>query len=766
MRIGSRTGKGALSRAPSDVRSTSVVLRGCSTTFLRHPALDCSIIAAGGVLRAQGVHPWALKPSRQRALVAVAAAPAVVGTALYRSVTSGKPEPLGPSKQGGAINFALYAKFAKAVTLVLFDSENRFITELPLSSKTGDVWHIALEGLPGSGITYGYKVAGDGGWETGLRWYPQRVLVDPYAPLLSGRRVFGQRDPVEQFRPKEGSQFLGTFDFDSPAFDWGPAEASRSRHALKDLVIYEMPVRSFTASPSSQLPEGQRGTFLGLANKAQYLADLGITAVELLPVFEWDELEFQRLRNPREHMVNIWGYSHINFFAPMSRFAADGAGPVAAAREFKQMVKTLHAAGIDVLLDVVYNHTVEGDDKDPYVISFRGIENKTYYMTDVTKPVQIMNFSGCGNTVSANHPVVMKMIIDSLVNWVTEYHVDGFRFDLASCLCRDPLGQPLPAPPLIREISRHPILRQVHLIAEPWDLGMYQVGSFPNWDIWAEWNGRYRDDLRRFLKGDAGMKGALATRLAGSADLYHNHNRKPFHSINFITAHDGFSLYDLVSYNGKHNEANGEGNRDGTNDNFSWNCGAEGPTSDPGIIALRQRQQRNMLLALMVSQGTPMMVMGDECMFTHNGNNNWYGHDQPWTHLPWHLNQQQQDLLRFTSLLVKLRKEHPALGRDSFMSSSDITWHEHNWANDESRFLAFTLHDKSGRMGDLYAAFNAHSFQVEASLPAPPPGRRWCRLVDTNLPPPRDFTPGGNNGVEPKYGVQAYSSILLIAKSN
>ncbi|GFH19985.1 Aamy domain-containing protein, partial [Haematococcus lacustris] len=285
-------------------------------------------------------------------------------------------------------------------------------------------------------ITYGYKVAGDGGWETGLRWYPQRVLVDPYAPLLSGRRVFGQRDPVEQFRPKEGSQFLGTFDFDSPAFDWGPGEASRSRHALKDLVIYEMPVRSFTASPSSQLPEGQRGTFLGLANKAQYLADLGVTAVELLPVFEWDELEFQRLRNPREHMVNIWGYSHINFFAPMSRFAADGAGPVAAAREFKQMVKTLHAAGIDVLLDVVYNHTVEGDDKDPYVISFRGIENKTYYMTDVTKPVQIMNFSGCGNTVSANHPVVMKMIINSLVHWVTEYHVDGFRFDLASCLCR------------------------------------------------------------------------------------------------------------------------------------------------------------------------------------------------------------------------------------------------------------------------------------------------------------------------------------------
>jgi len=656
----------------------------------------------------------------------------------------------------------LYARFAKSVTLVLFDQDNRFVSELPVTNKTGDVWHVALEGLPGSGVCYGYKVAGEGGWDTGMRWEPKRVLLDPYAPLVSGRRRFGARDAGEDFKGREGSLFLGTFDFDSPPFDWGD-DGARAPHHPKDLVIYEMPVRSFTAHPSSGLPPEKRGTFMGVAEKASYLASLGVNAVELLPVFEWDELEFQRFKNPRDHMVNIWGYSHISFMAPMSRFAVGGGGPAAAAREFKSMVKALHAAGVEVILDVVYNHTAEADDKDPYTLSLRGIENKTYYMTDTTQFVQLLNYSGCGNTVNANHPVTMRLIIDSLIRWVTEYHVDGFRFDLASCLCRDERGAPMAAPPLIREISKHPVLSKVKLIAEPWDLGMYQVGSFPNWDVWAEWNGKYRDDLRRFIKGDAGMKRALATRLSGSADLYQVNARKPYHSINFITAHDGFSLYDLVSYNGKHNDANGEGNRDGTNDNFSWNCGAEGHTGDKGVLALRARQQRNCLLALMLSQGTPMMVMGDECMMTHHGNNNWYGHDVEWTQLVWELSSEAEGLQRFTSELIKLRRSHPALGREAFLKPGDITWHEDNWANDESRFLAFTLHDRVGG-ADLYAAFNSHTFQVEVALPPPPPGKRWCRVVDTNLPTPRDFTPGGNKGVEPRYAVTAFSAILLMAK--
>jgi len=678
---------------------------------------------------------------------------------LYTAVLPGAPEPLGPSKQGSAVNFALYGKCANSVTLCLYDENNSYLTELPLS-KTGDIWHAALENLPLSGICYGYKVSGEGGWETGLRWDPSRVLLDPYAPFVSGRREFAKRDEIEQFKPNIGSQFLGTFAFDEEPFDWGN-DSARTPYHLKDLVIYELPLKAFTSSETSGLPAPERGTFKGVAEKAEYLANLGVTAVELLPVFEYDELELKRLPNPREHMVNVWGYSHIHTMSPNSRFATAGVGPVAAAREFKQMVKTLHAAGVEVLLDVAYNHTAEGDDKDPYVISLRGLENSTYYMM---AGGNMLNFSGCGNTVNVNHPVVMQMVLDSLVKWVTEFHVDGFRFDLSSAMCRDGTGNPLASPPVIREIAKHPVLSKVKLIAEPWDCGgLYQVGSFPNWDVWAEWNGKFRDDVRRFIKGDMGMKKAFATRLCGSSDLYQTNQRKPFHSINFVIAHDGFSLHDLVAYNEKHNDINGEGNNDGSNDNFSWNCGVEGPTSDAGVLALRERQMRNMMVALMISQGTPMMVMGDEIAKTHNGNNNWYGHYADWTFMKWNLSDSQQALLRFCSELIKLRKEHPALARAEFVNSGDYTWHEDAWDDDNSRFLAFTIHDKTGG-ADLYVAFNAHTFKVEAPLPPPPSGKKWCRIVDTNLPPPKDFTVGGNSGVEPVYGVESFTSIVLIAK--
>lgn len=683
-------------------------------------------------------------------------------------VAKGSPSPLGPTPQGSGVNFALFSRHASSVALCLFDEFGDPVDEIwldPATHRTDDVWHVLVDGLPKSGVSYGYKVNGEGGWDTGNRWDPSVVLLDPYAPHVLGRRRFGVRDDLESFRPKVGSRFLGTFDFDSAPYDWGENYA-KPNIPWKDAVIYELPVRSFTANPSSGLPEGEQGTYKGLMAKIPHLVELGINCVELLPIFEYDELEFQRDRNPRDHMTNIWGYSHINFFSPMSRFGSNGGGPLKAAEEFKDMVRAMHEAGIEVILDVVYNHTAESDDKTPYPISFRGIDNRVYYMVDTTEYVQLINYSGCGNTINANHPVVAQLIVDSLRHWVTEYHVDGFRFDLASCLCRDGQGNPIAAPPLIRRISKDPVLRDVKLIAEPWDLGMYQVGNFPNWDIWAEWNGRYRDDIRQFIIGNPGMKKALATRIAGSADLYQCNNRKPFHSINFVVAHDGFTLKDLVSYNSKHNEANGENNQDGTNDNLSWNCGHEGSTSNGDILRLREKQMRNYMVVLMMSQGTPMMVAGDEFGQSRNGNNNWYGHDSRMTHFLWDEAQDSkaQDLFRFFSQLISFRKTHPLLGRDHFLGRGDVSWHESNWDDDESRFLAFTYHDRGLGGGDLYCAVNAHPFPIKCPLPAPPSNMKWCRLIDTNLAPPKDFTVGGNKGVDPVYEVQANSSIVLLAK--
>ncbi|KAF6261424.1 glycoside hydrolase superfamily [Scenedesmus sp. NREL 46B-D3] len=659
-------------------------------------------------------------------------------------VLAGKAEPLGPTRQGNAVNFAVFSQAATAMALVLHNPADGSRQEIPMN-KSGDVWHVAVEGLPSSNVYYALRVSGDGGWETGYRWDKTRLLLDPRAPLVAGRRNWGQREEREEFQTTvrtKGSMWWGTFDFDSK-FDWG-RDYERPQHKLKDLIIYEMSVRCFTASKSSGLAQDKRGTYLGVAEKASYLASLGINAVELLPVFEYDELEFQRWPNPRQHMVNVWGYSHMSFMAPMARFGTPGCGPVQAARELKEMVRTLHNAGMQVILDVVYNHTAELDDKQPYLLSMRGIDNSTYYMVDPSQFVQLLNFSGCGNTINANHPVVKQLIIDSL-----------------RC------APHMTAPPLIRDIAKHPVLSKVHLIAEPWDLGMYQVGSFPNWDVWSEWNGKFRDDVRRFIKGDAGMKGAFATRMSGSADLYHNHDRRPYHSINFVTAHDGFSLYDQVSYNSKHNQANGENNNDGTNDNFSWNCGHEGNTDNGGVLDLRYKQMRNYLTALMVAIGTPMIVMGDEIATTHHGNNNWYGHDTELSHMHWpsHKDDRRQGLLRFTSELIKFRRSCRALRRDKFLAPRDITWHEDNWDNPDSRFLAWTLHDsREGGSGDVYIAFNAHDFEVPAHLPKPAAGRKWARLIDTNLPSPRDFTIGGNAGVEPVYGVAPHSVIVLISK--
>eukprot|EP00775_Hariotina_reticulata_P012445 gene12445-12582_t len=648
---------------------------------------------------------------RHRAVLVRSSLAEAVSSGQY-TVLKGQPEPLGPSRQGNVVNFAVFSLGATGMKLVLKSADDKR-QEIPMN-KDGDVWHVAVEGLPSSGVEYALRVEGHGGWDSGYRWDKSRLLLDPRAPLVSGRRTWGQREEREEFQLDKGSMWWGTFDFDAAPFDWG-ADYDRPKYSLRDLVIYEMSVRCFTASKSSGLDQDRRGTYLGLADKVDYLRDLGINAVELLPVFEYDELEFQRWRNPREHMVNVWGYSHMSFLAPMSR----------------------------------------------------GIDNKTYYMVDPQQYVQLINYSGCGNTVNANNHIVKQLIVDSLVHFVENYHVDGFRFDLASCLCRDGKGHPMQVPPLIRDIAKHPVLSKVHLIAEPWDLGMYQVGSFPNWDVWAEWNGKFRDDVRRFIKGDTGLKGGFATRMSGSADLYHTHHRKPYHSINFVTAHDGFSLLDLVSYNVKHNQANGENNNDGCNDNFSWNCGVEGHTEDGGVLNMRYKQMRNYLVALLMAVGTPMMVMGDEIAVTHHGNNNWYGHDTELSHMHWPSpkDERRQALLRFTSELIKFRKSCPLLGRDHFLGPKDITWHEDNWDNPDSRFLAWTLHDSHNTgCGDVYIAFNAHGFEVKAHLPKTKHGKKWARLLDTNLPAPRDITPGGNAGVDAAYGVAPHSAVVLISK--
>ncbi|XP_043720663.1 isoamylase 3, chloroplastic isoform X2 [Telopea speciosissima] len=681
-------------------------------------------------------------------------------------VSPGQVFPLGTSEVESGINFAIFSQHATAVTLCLslpergkLDGQDAGLLELALDprvNKTGDIWHICVEDLPRRDVLYGYRIDGPRGRDQGHRFDSSIVLLDPYAKLVEGRRFFGDVN-------NKMSKFLGTYDFTSLPFDWG-GNYKLPNVPEKDLVIYEMNVRSFTADESSGLDPGIRGSYLGVIEKIPHLLGLGINAVELLPVFEFDELELQRRPNPRDHMMNTWGYSTINFFAPMSRYASAGGGPVAASREIKEMVKALHGAGIEVILDVVYNHTNEADDENPYTTSFRGIDNKVYYMVDFSNNCKLLNYSGCGNTLNCNHPVVMELILDSLRHWVIEYHVDGFRFDLASVLCRGTDGSPLNAPPLIKAIAKDATLSRCKIIAEPWDCGdLYLVGRFPNWDRWAEWNGKYRDDVRMFIKGDLGMKGSFATRVAGSADLYKVNKRKPYHSINFVIAHDGFTLYDLVSYNNKHNEANGEGGNDGCNDNFSWNCGCEGETADNNIKALRSRQMKNFHLALMISQGTPMMLMGDEYGHSRFGNNNSYGHDTAINHFQWgQLDTRRSSHFRFFSEMIKYRRMHPVFGRENFLDKHNVTWHEDNWDNYESKFLAFTLHENHG--GDIYVAFNAHDYFVKAILPSPPHKRRWFRVVDTNLKSPDDFIPEGVPGVGSTYNVAPYSSIIFEAK--
>jgi glycogen operon protein len=662
----------------------------------------------------------------------------------------GSCRPFGATPKAGGVNFAVFSRHAQAVHLVLFrEGREQPIAEISLdpdTHKTGDVWHVFVQGLTPD-VQYGYRVIGPSAPRSGHRFHSSAVVLDPYARALSGNAQWGQSHGI-----RRGRIVVDDFDWEG---DVPP------RTPLAKSIIYELHVRGFTRHPSAAV--AHPGTYLGLIEKIPYLKSLGVTAVQLMPVFEFDELEHAR-KNPHtgETLLNYWGYSPLSFFAPKAAYAA-GAGRQV--REFKEMVKAFHKAGLEVILDVVYNHTCEGNENGP-TLSFRGLDNGIYYILD--KEGRYYNFSGCGNTFNCNHPVVRDLILDSLGEWVTEMHVDGFRFDLAAILGRGANGKVLDEPTLIQHIAEHPVLADAKLIAEAWDAaGLSRMGKFPTWGRWAELNGFYRDDVRKFIRGDAGATANVAKRLCGSLDLYGEMPRNSDHSVNFITCHDGFTLNDLVSYSRKHNEANGENNRDGWDDNFCANYGHEGPTDNAGINAVRQRQMRNYFTMLLISQGVPFLSHGDEFARTQRGNNNAYCQDNEVSWVDWSLTQKNAGLVRFVRAMIALRKTHFTLSREQFVNR--VSWHgtkvgDPDWTG-AARALAFHLHGQHGHP-DLYVMFNAHWETRRFNLPSHHGRHEWRRLVDTNLSSPDDITEEADAvPVRPAdhYIMSPRSAVILIA---
>jgi glycogen operon protein len=647
------------------------------------------------------------------------------------------------------VRFAVFARHATRVWLEIYarpkDSEPVERYELTGAEyRIGDIWCAFLEGL-GEGTLYGFRAEGPYEPSRGHRYNPYKLLLDPYARAVTGSFDWRLAD-ARGFDPMGPEHALAQSRLDSAGgcpkcivlddrFDW---EGDRPPRVPWDrTVIYELHVRGFTADPSSRVPHP--GTYRGLMERIPYLQRLGVTAVELLPVQEFDHRENPK-QNPLtgEWLGNYWGYSTVCFFAPVSRYSSAG-GLGGQVHEFKELVKALHRAGIEVILDVVFNHTSEGDETGP-TLCFRGLDNLVYYMLEEDL-ARYKNYSGCGNTFNCNHPLVRDFILDSLRYWVVEMHVDGFRFDLASVLGRDPKGELLANPPLVERIAEDPVLAGRKIIAEAWDAaGAYQVGSFPG-ERWAEWNGRYRDDTRRFWRGEEGQVPSLATRLAGSSDLYQTSGRSPLHSINFVTCHDGFTLADLVSYERKRNLANGEDNRDGADDNLSWNCGVEGETADPGILELRRRQARNFLTTLLLSQGVPMLLAGDELGRTQGGNNNAYCQDNPTSWVDWSEIELREPLIDFVSGLIALRQRFAALRRSDFFTGNprldgrpDVSWHSTRLGESpfgrENHCLACHLSALEEGEPELYLMLNGGGADETFELPGPAAGE-WRRLVDT-----------------------------------
>jgi isoamylase len=686
----------------------------------------------------------------------------------------GRPFPFGATLEPGGVNFSIFSSYATSCTLVLFKKHApEPMGEIPFPDefRIGNVYTMVVFDLDYENIEYGFRMDGPNSFKDGQWFDKTKILTDPYAKIIGGRDVWGETPDW-----KNVYHHRARIAFDD--FDW---EHDRPLEIPpEDQIIYEMHVRSFTRHPSSGVKH--RGTFAGIREKIPYLKELGITSVELMPIYEFDEFENSRPSPVTgELLVNYWGYSTVGFFAPKAGYAATGKIGMQV-DELKALIKELHKHDLEVILDVVFNHTAEGNENGP-TISFRGIDNKTYYM--LTPEGYYYNFSGCGNTLNCNNPIVRSIVLDCLRYWAAEYHIDGFRFDLASILGRDQSGAPLPNPPLLETLAFDPILAKCKLIAEAWDAGgLYQVGSFPAFGRWAEWNGKYRDGVRRFLKGDSGRVGDMAQRLQGSPDLYAWEGRAPATSINFITAHDGFTLMDLVSYNSKHNEANGENNNDGSNDNDSWNCGVEGLTDDWGINALRHRQIKNAVAILMVSQGVPMILMGDEVGRTQYGNNNTYCHDNDLNWLDWELQEANLDIFRFFKNCIAFRKAHPVLRNQSHFRNqdyvgsgyADITWHGNeawhaDWS-DSSRTLAFMLcgkHAREGKVNDnyIYVAMNMHWEANWFEIPGLPPGMKWHVFANTGAPSPDDiWEPGKEPLLSNQHGILLgdRSVVILVGK--
>lgn len=670
----------------------------------------------------------------------------------------GRCLPLGASLTHRGVNFAVLTRHGTSVSLAILDEEGAStLAEIPLHplrNRTGDHWHIEVVGLP-EVFCYGWRVDGPQGKRHAFD--PSKILLDPASTAVSGGATWGKKTPFER-----RSVFIRN------PYDWEGDVPPII--ALEDSILYELHVRGFTIHPSSMTVKP--GTFAALVEKIPYLLSLGVTAVELLPIHEFDENECP-FENPvtGEKLVNFWGYNTIAFAAPKASYAATGDrhGQVG---EFRDMVRAFHQAGLEIFLDVVFNHTGEGNQRGK-TLSFRGLDNEVYYLMD--SQANYLNYSGCGNTVNCNHPLVRDLILTCLRFWVADMHVDGLRFDLASILGRDRQGRVLVDPPVVETIAEDGVLADTKLIAEPWDAaGLYQVGGFPFGRRWSEWNGQYRDIVRRFWRGEPGTVGPLATKLCGSADLYQTEGRGPRNSINFITCHDGFTLWDLTSYEAKHNDANGEESRDGCPDNHSFNCGVEGITSDPWILELRSRQARNLMATLLLSQGVPMLLGGDEFLRTQGGNNNAWCQDNSISWLDWSCAEAPAgaSFLRFTKLMIAFRKRQPALRRRTFLDSTSIQWHGFDTGQADfsthSQFIALALDgSRTSREpgSDIYMAFNAHTNSVEAMIPLPPSARTWRRVVDTGLLPPLDIH-DANEGplVLPlvRYMFRAHSVVVLV----
>ena len=704
-------------------------------------------------------------------------------------IRRGKPI-FGATVDLEGVNFGIFSRNATKVYLEIFtqfyDDEPVFKYELdPILNKTGDVWHVYVNGI-GHGTYYGWRIDGPYDPANGHRFNVNKLLMDPYAKAVAGSFDF-QNVTIygyDKIAPIDADLQISELDsigsacksivIDDLEYDW--EDDVHPRIPLQDTIIYEMHPRLFTRNPNSEVKS--RGTFDGIIEKIPHLKELGVTAIELLPIFEFN-LNSIANRNPEtgEMLKDVWGYNSIGFFAVSGNYT-DGVRLGEQVFQFKDFIKKMHKEGIEVILDVVYNHTGEGNEYGP-TISFRGIDNSIYYILEQYNKRYYSNYSGTGNTFNCSHSVVKQLIIDSLRYWVTEMHVDGFRFDLAAILGRDSTGQWIGDLSLLKDIADDPILSGCKLIAEGWDAaGGYYVGEFPVG--WAEWNGKYRDTARCFVKGDPGMVGDLATRIAGSPDLFGKYGRKPYHSVNFITAHDGFTLWDLVSYNEKHNYLNGENNRDGLNHNCSWNHGVEGQTDDPAILALRKKQVKNFVTLMMVSQGIPMLLMGDEFCRTQRGNNNAYCQDNPVSWVDWTLKKEFKDVYQFICKIIHFRKEHRVLRREHFFTGQDldgdnikdISWHgfkpyQPDWDH-HSKTLAFMVSgsDFVGQQydedNDIYVAFNAHHYPVVFEMPYIK-NKKWYRVVDTNQASPNDFLDEPVL-VENNYVAGAYSCIILISK--